>query len=316
MENIICGYDGFKLFIPGEGAIKQILKRPDDFNLHGRYSVNTNKKYELPLKGEYGTSEYKLKVTATVYNGLGPGVEIKGSFHKFFTGGENHSIFYWSQFTEAIATLCKIFNVDPIKVHVINLELGFNISIPEDWRVNAKDIIRNILAFKGSSFKDRTDINHNKNGYFLQFSLSQYLLKIYDKAMQNNLPDEQILRYEIKVLKSAFLHKLMIKTLADLASYHRHQALAFELSELFDHLIIYQPHCDELIVVPGKLPRYGWEYGKPEIWERLHVQNRHRYKYLKKKLEGLIEKSGVNNYKKELQQLIIAATDPVPEIPL
>lgn len=66
--------------MPGEKAIQHIIGNNDQFNLYGRYSVNTNKQYDLPLKGDHDVDGYNLRITATVYNVLGPGVEIKAAF--------------------------------------------------------------------------------------------------------------------------------------------------------------------------------------------------------------------------------------------
>jgi hypothetical protein len=311
MKDVICGYDGFKLFIPGVQPISHLIKNSEEFNLYGRYSVHKKEQYSLPLKGEYLVGEHKgqkyyLKVNATKYNGLNEGVEIKGSFHKLYTGGENYSKYYWLQFIETITKLCKIFGVPPSSIHIINLELGFNLTIPAYWRTSAKDIIRNILTYKGGTFKERTDIDHKDDGYYLQFSLHQYLLKLYDKAMQNGLKHESIFRYEIKVLKSAYLKSLAIVTLEDLLCYNKHQALANELGNLFSNFIVYQEEIYQGDFVPKEYENQ-WAFCKGYAWEELHAKDRHSYKNMKKRLEAVAERYCFINYKKELQLLITAA---------
>ncbi|MCW3108488.1 MAG: hypothetical protein JWQ09_2994 [Segetibacter sp.] len=71
MENITCGYDGFKLFIPGQAAINHLVANFKQFNLYGRYKIDDENNYQLPLplKGEYQRGDYKLTITATKYNG-------------------------------------------------------------------------------------------------------------------------------------------------------------------------------------------------------------------------------------------------------
>lgn len=248
---------------------------------------------------------------------MNEGVEIKGSFHKLFSNGENYSKYYWNQFIATIAKLCTIFNVPPTSIHVINLELGLNLTLPVSWQISAKDIIRDIITYKGGNFKERTDIDHKEDGYYLQFSLHQYLLKIYDKAMQNNLAGESIFRYEIKVLKSAYLKSLGIITLHDLLNYDKHYHLASELRNLFSHFIIYQDGiCDKDFVLEEDLEE-GFHFSKRQAWERLHSDDRHKYRSTKLRLEKVTSKYSFIDYKKELQLLIDAAIiDPLEIAPI
>jgi hypothetical protein len=297
-----CGYDGFKLFIPGKRIIKFLIDNSKQFHLFGKYSVHDERRYELPLTGYYEQEEngYRLSVSATNIVGLGQGVEIKGSFHKFYTNGENYSTYYWWQFIETVERLQAIFPFATELAFVLNQEIGLNIPVPLSWNITAKEILRNFLTYKGGSFIKAHQTNHKEDGFYRQYDLTEYLLKAYDKAMQNGLVEQRILRYEMKVLKSAYLKRLGIVTLEDLMDFDNHQKLCYKLSDTFNDMVIYQDEVDDLLLLPDTNV-HARQYNREQAWEVLHDECRHKYKYTKLKLEELIEENCPYNYKKELQ---------------
>jgi hypothetical protein len=146
-DNSICGYRGFKLFIPGEHMVQFLLTNGKAFNLQGEYSVYDDHKYELPLKGYWG-EEYKVGVTATQIKNLGIGVEIRGDFQRLFSNGNDEQNFTWVGFIESMQSLLSIMRVKDQPVHIINLAVGLDLPIREEWNTSAFVIVGNILQLE------------------------------------------------------------------------------------------------------------------------------------------------------------------------
>jgi hypothetical protein len=301
-DNRICGYDGFKLFIPGEDVIEYLIKNSEKFHLHGRYSVHDERKYELPLQGYYGDAGYKLRLQATMIRGLGAGVEVTGSFHKFYNDGNNDNVFYWTEFKSCLDLLHNLLPFEASRVYIVNLEIGLNLCIPKRWNVTAKQIIRNVVTYKGK-YTNRMDIDHRDEGYFLQYAMTEYFLKMYDKSMQYQHEEGSILRFEIKVKKSSYLKDRGISLLSDLLDYNNQLILFEELIKLSEHVVIYQDELNDEILFPD-LNEYCRQYNRPSAWEDLHNENVHRYKYVKKEFEKITSERCIINYKKGLQNLM------------
>ena len=317
-----CGYRNFKLFIPGEDGVQFLIANSKTFNLRGKYDVWDNNQYELPLQGYWG-EDYKLRISARQIKNLGVGIEIIGDFKKLYFNGKEDGVFIWSEFIEAVEKLLTIFSTVAENVHVINLSPSVNIAIPLHWNATAPDIIHNILRFKGK-YNHRLDKDSFDKGYHLQFALSEYIyhIKTIHQSTDKNAHQSLVIAMEIK--KSAYLKDRDITYLSDLLLHENHKLLLMGLTDLLDHLIIYQHPVDNEILLVEK-GVYCWEYNKPQAWNKLHATSIDDYKYYRAQLEKVIAKVCTISYKKELQQLVKEALEKrtstiipeaVPDFPL
>lgn len=161
-----------------------------------------------------GTGEI-LKQTAK-YNGLtfiiysSNRVEIQGSFHQYWNQGQhNYNDFTLEDVANVINELEALFNIPINTSRIEHLEFGLNISLP----FNPNTFINNLIAYKTKAFHPMKTYGAG-NGMFVE--LTQYILKIYNKSLQYNVPDN-ILRYEKKVRKMENIIKapVYLSTLVD-----------------------------------------------------------------------------------------------------
>src|SRR5690606_19279531 len=130
---------------------------------------------------------------------------VYNSIHKAFNDrmyqvAHNHDDFGYYNICEMIDYIStRVIDVDVATL--TQFEFGFNIEVP----VPACQIIRqNILMHKLKG------ANHNRmfngGGVLMQFDHHNYVVKVYDKAMQYRL-STNILRFEIRFLKAKEFQK-------------------------------------------------------------------------------------------------------------
>lgn len=302
-ENLdaFCGYKKFKFFIPGEDGVQFLIANSQTFHLKGKYEVWDKKQYELPLQGFWG-EVYMLRINARQIKNLGLGIEIIGDFQKLYSNGKDDGVFIWSEFIIAVQKLLSLFSIVSENVHVINLTSSVKVPIPHHWKATGADIIHNILRFKGK-YNHRLDKDSFAKGYLLQFALSEYIYQIKTAADSSDKNAQQCLEIAMEIKKSAYLKDREITYLSDLLLYENHQLLLSELTELLDHLIIYQDPVDNEILLIEK-GIYCWEYNKPQAWNKLHAASIDDYKYYRAQLEKVIARVCPISYKKELHRLV------------
>lgn len=169
---------------------------------------------EVIYRTPYKEAEYK---SLTVTYPQNENFRIKGSFHKYYNNGLHN----FNDFTEAVckATLvkfCSDFGINPSTFILENLEIGINFKPP----INTNDILD--LCFFHST-KPFTSEKDNQTGRYIQCVHSQYIIKIYNKALQYTAQgykiDENIMRFEIRFIVMEKLNKLGITTIADLLNF-------------------------------------------------------------------------------------------------
>ncbi|MCW3108691.1 MAG: hypothetical protein JWQ09_3197 [Segetibacter sp.] len=297
MEDNLCAFDHFKLFIPGEDAVKYLIANAAAFELKGQYSVHNNEQYKLPLTGSTG-EEYKLRVSALFIKNLGEGVQLSGSFPRFY--GTESSCYTWREFAQTIEDIIKVIPADPAKVLLINLGVALCFQIPVEMNTSVRTIIANILRFKGKT-NTRVDMDHHESGYSLQFLLSEYIYKIENKTLKGNPGQHINIRFSMEIKKSAYLKDRGIMYLSDLFNAEHHFKLLTELEQNLHQLVFYQNEVDnELLLEEEKV--YCKSYNTRQAWETLHQRDVHKYKYVKRKLEEVIDRVAPYSYKKNFQQ--------------
>ncbi|WP_157111599.1 hypothetical protein [Nonlabens spongiae] len=188
---------------------------------------------------------------------------VKNSIHKSHNdrmglGAHNYNDFGYDD-------LCKTIDYIDYRCggldqsNLTQLEFGFNIQIP----IAAALIIKNnVLMHK---LKGPNQVRRFEgSGMYKQFTYNNYIVKIYDKALQYKLP-YNLLRFEIKFLKARELRKLGIYKLKDLKNKANLRRLLLKLLERFDELTVIDPFEESDINESDreKLTRYK----NPNYWE-------------------------------------------------
>lgn len=180
-------------------------------------------------------AEY-LGLKFTVKNG---NTQIKGSIHKYRNNGKhNYDDFSCKDAIEVIKGLCNDFEIDPYRTEVNNLEVGVNVILP----FPVKLVLDNLVTYKGDIFKE--EVEEGKKYY--QCKKAQFYIKIYDKSLQYNLPDN-VLRFEIKVIRKQYFerYKIPIYWLSDLMKPDIYPQLAEVLTATFKDILFNDNRIDK-----------------------------------------------------------------------
>jgi hypothetical protein len=177
-------YDYVKMYIYDPDLVVALKKHPL-LNFSGVFNLRTSE------AGDSFIAKYQgLEFTIHPSNRI----QIQGSFHKYFNNGcHNFNDFAFKDVVETIERLKLEFQIDPEKWRIEHIEFGFNLSTPFPPSV----VLRSLVVFKNVPF-DRMEIRGRGEGK--RAVLNQYLVKIYNKGLQYNTPDN-ILRFERKVRK-------------------------------------------------------------------------------------------------------------------
>jgi hypothetical protein len=172
-------------------------------------------------------AEY-LGLRFTVKNGNS---QIEGSIHKYRNKGKhNYDDFSCKDAIEVIKELCNDFEIDPYRTEVNNLEVGVNVILP----FPVKLVLDNLVTYKGDCFKPEVEDGIR----YYQCKKKQFYIKIYDKGLQYNLPDN-VLRFEIKVIRKQYFerYKIPIYWLSDLMNPDIYPQLAELLTATFKDIL-------------------------------------------------------------------------------
>jgi hypothetical protein len=172
-------------------------------------------------------AEY-LGLRFTVKNGNS---QIEGSIHKYRNNGKhNYDDFSCKDAIEVIKGLCNDFEIDPYRTEVNNLEVGVNVILP----FPVKLVLDNLVTYKGDWFKPEVEDGIR----YYQCKKKQFYIKIYDKGLHFNLPDN-VLRFEIKVIRKQYFErcKIPIYWLSDLMNPDIYPQLAELLTATFKDIL-------------------------------------------------------------------------------
>lgn len=266
--------DFIRVHYRDKGRLEPFIKNRDNFK--EMYSVLEYHSAEVLYP--YRVKLKNMEVVVNEKSGY-----IKNSIHKLnnvLLEGEdhNHNDFTYSQLCSVIDYLnTKV--IDITTKHLSQLEFGLNIKIP----ITAERLIsKSVLMHK---FERHSTIReYGGKGYLMAFEHYNYIIKIYDKAKQYNLKDQNVLRFEIKFLKAKEFNSLGIFKLNDLKNKE-------VLNNLFQYLL---KRLDELLIVDNyseeSLPKDDFEklnmYSGFTFWDKLNSANKrqtksnHRKKYL------------------------------------
>jgi hypothetical protein len=193
-------------------------------------------------KASYKSLEFRIYETGTI--------TLSGSLHKYWnSGAHNYNDFDFNALRWVLKDLNTKFGIVPENCIFKCLEIGVNIIPP----IPTNDILDYCFLHKTLPF----EYKHNSDeGKYKQVKHSQYIIKIYNKALhyKKNFTDieTEILRFEIKYTKMQKLNERGIYNLNDLLNYGLHN-FKNELLKEFNNILFY----DNTIQSKSKsLPNY------------------------------------------------------------
>jgi len=158
---------------------------------------------------------------------------LSGSLHKYFNKGiHNYDQFDSIKLDRSLKKLFHEFGLLPENLRIMQLEFGINIKV--DFSV--KELLENLIQHRGVEVQ--TDPNISV-GLYRQILHDQYILKIYSKGGQYQLPEE-VLRIEIKQTNWSKYRKLGIHTLNEFMQSDK-TVFVNELFSCWDDVILFDP---------------------------------------------------------------------------
>ncbi len=244
-------------------------------------TTNRNGNKVTPSKNaSYKGLEFKIYDTGTI--------TLSGSLHKYWNdGAHNYNDFNNEAVLFILKDLNTKFDIDPSKCILKCLEIGINITPP----VPTNEILDNCLLHKTKPFEYQ---KNSDEGKYKQVQHSQYIIKIYNKALHYKSKgfkiEEEIMRFEIKYTKMQKLNEKGIFSLQDLMNYGLRNFKDIILNEWQN--VLFYDNTIQIDHLSSRSKKALLEYSNPNYWTGLLANNQTKnFVYHKNQLKKIISKN-------------------------
>lgn len=244
-------------------------------------TTNRNGNKVTPSKNaSYKGLEFKIYDTGTI--------TLSGSLHKYWNdGAHNYNDFNNEAVLFILNDLNTKFNIDPSKCILKCLEIGINITPP----VPTNEILDNCLLHKTKPFEYQ---KNSDEGKYKQVEHSQYIIKIYNKALHYKSKGfkikDEIMRFEIKYTKMQKLNEKGIFSLQDLMNYGLRNFKDIVLNEWQN--VLFYDNTIQIDHLSRRSKKALLEYSNPNYWTGLLANNQTKnFTYHKNKLKKIVSKN-------------------------
>ncbi len=281
--------DNIKFFVTNKDEFEQNVCKKANIDFKAPYNTITGEAMEYPKRGKY----YNLDVVITE-----KGSYVNGSLHKFHNSmnrGEeqNYNDFNFEDLKEVIDNIENTLGINPESTKITNLEFGFNINTD----LNPEDIINNnVMMFNHLS--PNRDEKFRGHGDFKEFQKTDYSVKIYNKSKQYQR-EENILRVEVKIIKSRVLERFGLFNLNDLIDKEKMKLIfdfyidkikRLQIIDDFEHKeYISKKDKDKLI-----------KFTSPFLWKRILIKPSNIKTIYVNEFEKLIDKYNLRTTRTEI----------------
>lgn len=240
-------------------------------------TVNRNgNKVTSSKNASYNGLEFKIYDTGTII--------VTGSLHKYWNNGaHNYNDFNIDAVLWVLSDLKTKFDIEPEQCILKCLEIGINITPP----IPTNEILDNCFLHKTKPFEYQ---KNSDEGKYKQVQHSQYIIKIYNKALHYKSKgfeiDTEIMRFEIKYTKMQKLNERGIFNLQDLINYGLHNFKKDLLNEWQN--VLFFDNTIQIDLLGAKLKKALLEYSNPNYWTGLLDNNQtENFKYHKRQLKKI-----------------------------
>ncbi len=244
-------------------------------------TTNRNGNKVTPSKNaSYKGLEFKIYDTGTI--------TLSGSLHKYWNdGAHNYNDFNNEAVLFILNDLNTKFDIDPSKCILKCLEIGINITP----LVPTNEILDNCLLHKTKPFEYQ---KNSDEGKYKQVQHSQYIIKIYNKALHYKSKGfkikDEIMRFEIKYTKMQKLNEKGIFSLQDLINYGLQNFKDTVLKEWQN--VLFYDNTIQIDPLSTKSKKALLEYSNPNYWTGLLANNQTKnFTYHKNQLKKIVSKN-------------------------
>ena len=244
-------------------------------------TTNRNGNKVTPSKNaSYKGLEFKIYDTGTI--------TLSGSLHKYWNdGAHNYNDFNNEAVLFILNDLNTKFDIDPSKCILKCLEIGINITP----LVPTNEILDNCLLHKTKPFEYQ---KNSDEGKYKQVQHSQYIIKIYNKALHYKSKGfkikDEIMRFEIKYTKMQKLNEKGIFSLQDLINYGLQNFKDTVLKEWQN--VLFYDNTIQIDHLSSRSKKALLEYSNPNYWTGLLANNQTKnFTYHKNQLKKIVSKN-------------------------
>lgn len=251
----------------------------------------TGESYRFPMRAEYNGLKFEIKSDRTTI--------LSGSLHKYWNSinngkKQNFNDFSFSNIVTVMRDLKDKFKLDIYSSRIQNIEFGVNISTTKAPSI----FLKSLISHKGVSFNTLK----GKGKYYCQCERDQYIIKVYDKGLQNSLA-EHILRFEIKVTTMEKIKKEGVKTLSDLLNLEKIIQLGKALESMYEDIIMFDNSMSQK-EMNERERRLVANFANPRYWEELKEKKTENYYNKRKRFKVILSKYDGNRLKDYTLKLI------------
>ena len=241
-------------------------------------TTNRNGNKVTPSKNaSYKGLEFKIYDTGTI--------TLSGSLHKYWNdGAHNYNDFNNEAVLFVLSDLNRKLDIEPNKCILKCLEIGINIKPP----VPTNEILDNCLLHKTKPFEYQ---KNSDEGKYKQVQHSQYIIKIYNKALHYKSKGfaikDEVMRFEIKYTKMQKLNEKGIFSLQDLMNYGLENFKDIVLNEWQN--VLFYDNTIQIDHLSNRSKKALLEYSNPNYWTGLLANNQTKnFTYHKNQLKKII----------------------------
>jgi hypothetical protein len=187
-------------------------------------------------------------------------VRLQGSVHKYRNAGRhNYDDFRAVDVAKVVQELSEKFKINTQQTELNNVEFGVNVVLP--FGVNV--VLDNLIVYKGEPFMKVVEDGMS----YYQCKKTHFIIKIYNKGLQYNLPDN-VLRFEIKVMRMQYLKTkgITLRYLSDLLNMGIYEPLGNILTEVFDGILFGDQALNEKALNTKELETF-LRGSNPKTWQ-------------------------------------------------
>ncbi len=243
---------------------------------------------------------YKTKLENMDIHITNTRVYLKNSLHKLNNSRkkreqQNYNDFTYSELIENVEFINSSFpKIEDARLS--QLESGLNIKTNNP----AEIIIRENIIMHNYKIHNEYHTFKGK-GEYKQFGHSNYYIKVYDKAKQYNL-SKNILRFEIKYIKSRGFNNYGIHNILDLKDKDKLRKLYENLLQRFDEMLIIDDYKNNPKILK-KTKNQIEKYTNYNYWG--NISNRTKKSRERTRFKEILEKYKLLKIKEELREKLV-----------